>query len=163
MKPCFLLFAGVFVLASVCPRKGAAKNSPISFHHRAGAGTSVPGLALAMVVSDEVYAPKGYGFRDVERLPMTAETQMPIASMTKEFTVTALGTLVRQKLGGTSRCVNICRTFGSTTNTTTAGDDARSGHASHPSCHDTMRSDASPTSRANRSSIGCSIFRLAAI
>jgi CubicO group peptidase (beta-lactamase class C family) len=58
---------------------------------------NVPGVALAVVVDDEVVLSKGYGLRDVERkLPMTAETQMPIASVTKQFTVAALGTLVRQ-------------------------------------------------------------------
>lgn len=57
----------------------------------------VPGVAVAVVVGDEVVLSKGYGLRDVEKkLPMTAETQMPIASVTKQFTVAALGTLVRQ-------------------------------------------------------------------
>src|SRR5678815_5512937 len=57
----------------------------------------VPGAAVAVVVGDDVVLSKGYGFRDVaKKLPMTAETQMPIASMTKQFTVAALGTLVRQ-------------------------------------------------------------------
>jgi CubicO group peptidase (beta-lactamase class C family) len=57
----------------------------------------VPGLTVAVVVGDEVVLLKGYGFRDLEKkLPMTPETQMPIASMTKQFTVAALGTLVRQ-------------------------------------------------------------------
>jgi CubicO group peptidase (beta-lactamase class C family) len=52
---------------------------------------------VAVVVGDEVVLLKGYGFRDVEKkLPMTAETQMPIASVTKQFTVAALATLVRQ-------------------------------------------------------------------
>ena len=57
----------------------------------------VPGAAVAIVVGDEVVHAKGYGFRDVEKkLPVTPETQMPIASITKQFTVGALGTLVRQ-------------------------------------------------------------------
>jgi CubicO group peptidase (beta-lactamase class C family) len=57
----------------------------------------VPGVAVAVVVGDEVVLSKGYGLRDVEKkLPMAAETQMPIASVTKQFTVAALGTLVRQ-------------------------------------------------------------------
>ena len=57
----------------------------------------VPGLSVAVVVGDEVVLSKGYGFRDVEKkLPMTPETLMPIASVTKQFTVGALGTLVRQ-------------------------------------------------------------------
>ena len=57
----------------------------------------VPGVAVAVVVGDEVVLAKGYGLRDVEKkIPMTAETQMPIASVTKQFTVAALATLVRQ-------------------------------------------------------------------
>jgi len=57
----------------------------------------VPGVAVAVVVGDEVVLSKGYGLRDVEKkVPMAAETQMPIASVTKQFTVAALGTLVRQ-------------------------------------------------------------------
>jgi CubicO group peptidase (beta-lactamase class C family) len=57
----------------------------------------VPGVAVAVVVGDEVVLSKGYGLRDVEKkLPMAAETQMPIASVTKQFTVAALATLVRQ-------------------------------------------------------------------
>lgn len=57
----------------------------------------VPGVAVAVVVGDEVVLSKGYGLRDVEKkLPMVAETQMPIASVTKQFTVAALATLVRQ-------------------------------------------------------------------
>jgi CubicO group peptidase (beta-lactamase class C family) len=57
----------------------------------------VPGVAVAVVVGDEVVLAKGYGLRDVDKkLPMTAETQMPIASVTKQFTVAGLATLVRQ-------------------------------------------------------------------
>ncbi len=57
----------------------------------------VPGVAVAVVVGDEVVLSKGYGLRDVEKkLSMAAETQMPIASVTKQFTVAALATLVRQ-------------------------------------------------------------------
>jgi CubicO group peptidase (beta-lactamase class C family) len=57
----------------------------------------VPGVAVAVVVGDDVVLSKGYGFRDVEKkVPMAAETQMPIASVTKQFTVAALATLVRQ-------------------------------------------------------------------
>src|SRR3954463_469738 len=57
----------------------------------------VPGVTVAVVVGDEVVLAKGYGLRDVDKkLPMTAETQMPIASITKQFTVAGLATLVRQ-------------------------------------------------------------------
>ena len=57
----------------------------------------VPGVSVAVVVGDEVVLAKGYGWRDVDKkLAMTAETQMPIASITKQFTVAGLATLVRQ-------------------------------------------------------------------
>src|SRR3954469_3192129 len=57
----------------------------------------VPGVSVSVVVGDEVVLAKGYGLRDVDKkLPMTAETQMPIASITKQFTVAGLATLVRQ-------------------------------------------------------------------
>jgi CubicO group peptidase (beta-lactamase class C family) len=74
----------------------------------------VPGVAVAVVVGDEVVLAKGYGFRDVEKkLPMAAETQMPIASVTKQFTVAALATLVRQgKLDWDKPSANTCRIFG---------------------------------------------------
>jgi len=57
----------------------------------------IPGAAVAVVVGDEVVLLKGYGLRDVEKkLPMTPDTMLPIASITKQFTVASLGTLVRQ-------------------------------------------------------------------
>lgn len=64
---------------------------------RALADQKIPGAAVAVVVGDEVVLLKGYGFRDVEKnLPMTPDTIVPIASVTKQFTVAALGTLVRK-------------------------------------------------------------------
>jgi CubicO group peptidase (beta-lactamase class C family) len=57
----------------------------------------VPGAAVAVVKDGKVLLAKGYGFRDVERKrPVTGTTLFPIASITKSFTVTALGTLVDQ-------------------------------------------------------------------
>jgi CubicO group peptidase (beta-lactamase class C family) len=57
----------------------------------------IPGATVGVVVGDEVVLLKGYGLadRDAKR-PMTPDTLMPIASVTKQFTVGALGTLVRQ-------------------------------------------------------------------
>lgn len=55
----------------------------------------VPGLAVAVVEDGRVAWAKGFGLRDVdEKLPMTADTLLPIGSVTKSFTTTALGTLV---------------------------------------------------------------------
>ena len=90
MKP-YPLFASVFlVLASGLsakeppPRQALADIDPII--EQALTTFQVPGLAVTVVVGDEVVLAKGYGFRDVEKkLPMTLEAQMPIASMTKKF------------------------------------------------------------------------------
>lgn len=61
------------------------------------AAQKIPGASVAVVVGDEVVLLKGYGWRDVEqKLPMTPDTIVPIASVTKQFTVASLGTLVRQ-------------------------------------------------------------------
>ena len=56
----------------------------------------VPGVAIVVVKDDRIILQRGYGYRDLEKkLPMTAKTVQPIASITKSFTVTALATLVR--------------------------------------------------------------------
>ena len=57
----------------------------------------VPGAAVAIVKDGKIMLAKGYGYRDVARkLPVTGKTEFPIASITKSFTVTALGTLADQ-------------------------------------------------------------------
>lgn len=64
---------------------------------KALADQKIPGAAVAVVVGDEVVLLEGYGLRDVAgKLPMTPDTLIPIASVTKQFTVGALGTLVRR-------------------------------------------------------------------
>ena len=58
-------------------------------------GLMVPGVAVAVVVEDEIVLAKGYGFKDLEnKVPMTADTLLAIGSSSKAFTVFALGTLV---------------------------------------------------------------------
>ena len=58
-------------------------------------GLNVPGLAMAIVVDDQVVLAKGYGYRDLEKkMPMTADTIMAIGSSSKAFTTFAMGTLV---------------------------------------------------------------------
>jgi CubicO group peptidase (beta-lactamase class C family) len=60
-------------------------------------GLNVPGVAVAVVVGDQVVLAKGYGFRDAEKkLPMTADTILAIGSASKAFTVFAMGTLADQ-------------------------------------------------------------------
>jgi CubicO group peptidase (beta-lactamase class C family) len=58
-------------------------------------GLNVPGLAVAIVVDNEVVLAKGYGFRDLEKkIPMTADTILAIGSSSKAFTTFAMGALV---------------------------------------------------------------------
>lgn len=55
-----------------------------------------PGISVAVVKDGKVLLAKGYGLRNVEqKLPMTADTVQPIASISKSFTVAATATLVR--------------------------------------------------------------------
>ncbi len=55
-----------------------------------------PGITVAIVKDGQVLLAKGYGLRHVEqKLPMTADTVQPIASISKSFTVAAMATLVR--------------------------------------------------------------------
>jgi CubicO group peptidase (beta-lactamase class C family) len=55
----------------------------------------VPGLAVAVVQDGKVIFAKGYGYRDVDKkLPVTTGTLFAIGSITKSFTVTAMGMLV---------------------------------------------------------------------
>jgi CubicO group peptidase (beta-lactamase class C family) len=106
MIPSRFIFAGVllFGIVSVFPSLDAKEPPPREaladidgVIDKALETFHVPGAAVAVVVGNDVVLSKGYGFRDVEKkLPMTPETQTPIASMTKQFTVAALGTLVRQ-------------------------------------------------------------------
>ncbi|MDQ3313881.1 MAG: serine hydrolase, partial [Verrucomicrobiota bacterium] len=100
MKSISIAFAGLFVAVSVHAKEPPPKEALAgidSVIEQALKTFRVPGVAVAVVVGDEVTLSKGYGLRDVENnLPMTPETQLPIASATKQFTVAALGTLVRQ-------------------------------------------------------------------
>lgn len=59
------------------------------------------GVAVAAVHLEHGEFAKGYGYRDLEkRLPVTAETVMPIGSVTKSFTAVILAQLVDEgKLG----------------------------------------------------------------
>jgi CubicO group peptidase (beta-lactamase class C family) len=57
---------------------------------------NTPGVAITVIKNGRMILLRGYGLRDVAKgLPMTPETVQPIASVTKSFTVAALGTLVR--------------------------------------------------------------------
>lgn len=55
----------------------------------------VQGLAIAIVKGGDLVMAKGYGWRDAEqKLPMTADTLLPIGSSTKAFTTAVMAALV---------------------------------------------------------------------
>lgn len=55
----------------------------------------VPGVAVAIVKDGKVILAKGYGERDTHKhLPVTSQTLFAIGSITKSFTVSAMGMLV---------------------------------------------------------------------
>ncbi len=58
---------------------------------------NTPGIAVGIVVKDELAYWKGFGYRDLEnKLPVTSKTLFPIASNTKLFTSVAMGMLVEE-------------------------------------------------------------------
>ena len=98
------MFRGAWLLlamAAVLPASAAEATGSLDgfdeFMLAAMKEFKVPGAAVAVVKDGKIILSKGYGFRDVARqLPITGATMFPIASITKSFTVTALGTLVDQ-------------------------------------------------------------------
>ncbi|WIV98076.1 serine hydrolase [Kinneretia aquatilis] len=57
----------------------------------------VPGVAVVIVQGDQTLYAKGFGWRDVaRRLPMTADTLMPIGSASKAFTTALMAGLVEE-------------------------------------------------------------------
>ena len=56
-----------------------------------------PGIAVGIVIKNELVYSKGFGYRDLEnKLPVTSKTLFPIASNTKLFTSVAMGMLVEE-------------------------------------------------------------------
>lgn len=91
--------AALFLAAPLhaqAPPAGAA--DPLAgwdaFVEKALSDWHVPGLAVAVVMEDEVLLVKGYGWRDAaRRLPVTPKTLFGIGSATKAFTTLVLATL----------------------------------------------------------------------
>jgi len=90
-----VLAAGLFPIATA-DTKGNLDGFD-DFMAKAMTEFKVPGAAVAVVKDGKIVFAKGYGYRDVSRkLPVMGATLFPIASITKSFTVTALGTLADQ-------------------------------------------------------------------
>src|SRR3990167_4461627 len=59
----------------------------------------VPGVAVGIVVDDEVILNKGYGIRNLEaKLPVTNKTLFQVGSISKGFTSFLIGQLVEEGL-----------------------------------------------------------------
>ncbi len=98
MKASFCLIAMM-----LCAAGSAQAQTPPSLEGLDGfiqaemAKEKAPGLAIAVVKDGQVIYQRGFGLRDVGRgLPVTVDTAFPIASVTKSFTVLALGSLVQE-------------------------------------------------------------------
>ncbi len=81
------------------PAAAAAQKAPLegfdAFVAEVMKAWKVPGVAVAIVKDGQVILLKGYGYRDLEKQwPVTPQTLFAIGSITKSFTVTAMGMLV---------------------------------------------------------------------
>ena len=57
----------------------------------------IAGLSVAVVRGNETLLARGYGMADIANdVPMTADTPMPIASLTKAFTVEIVAQLLME-------------------------------------------------------------------
>src|SRR5262245_44278380 len=92
----FMVLSLATLSAAVADTKGNLDGFD-AFMTKAMADFKVPGAAVVVVKDGKIILIKSYGYRDAaKKLPITGKTMFPIASITKSFTVTALGTLVDQ-------------------------------------------------------------------
>lgn len=92
----------LLLLLSTLPALAAQKIDTAAIDdvmRKALAAWHIPGAALAIVKDGEVVYMKGYGVRDIaSNEPVTPDTLFGLASMTKAFTSTVIGTLVDEKV-----------------------------------------------------------------
>lgn len=95
--PTLSTFSILIVLASALGAQPAAKPSLGDFDAcvaRTIKDWKVPGVAVAVVQDGKVILSQGYGVRDIAKnLPVTPKTLFAVGSITKSFTVTAMGML----------------------------------------------------------------------
>ena len=99
----FILIFSLFAAAQTKPASKSTAQAPTNLQDfdayvaRVMQDWKVPGAAIAIVKDGKVVLSKCYGQRDVKNnLPVTDKTLFPIASITKSFTVAALGTLATE-------------------------------------------------------------------
>lgn len=88
----------LFVVILSCSSALASNENEIdAIVNRALEEFHVPGIALSLIVGDEILYCRGYGLRDIEnQLPVTENTAFLIASNTKAFTSFILAQLVEE-------------------------------------------------------------------
>ena len=93
MRRCAISIACLlFLLAPVAARQDKTDE----FINAQLRGQNIPGLTLAIVKDGKVIKATGYGYQDLERrIPMTPETILKIASVSKQFIATGIMLLVQ--------------------------------------------------------------------
>lgn len=90
-----------FTAAAEAQRKPAARTLDASFEATVDSirtAWKVPGLAIAVVKGHQVIYAKGFGMKDLEqKAAVTTKTKFAIGSVSKSFTVTALGIQAAEK------------------------------------------------------------------
>lgn len=88
----------LLLLAALAPTRVRAQADAVDEYVRAEMRKrQVPGLALAVIRDGEVVKLKGYGFANLEHdVPATPDTVFELASVTKQFTATAVMLLVEE-------------------------------------------------------------------
>lgn len=92
------LVAGLLLLvASAAPALPARADAIDDYLRTEMQKRSIPGLALAVVRDGSVVKMQGYGFANLEHdVPVTPDTIFELASVTKQFTATAIMRLVEE-------------------------------------------------------------------
>ena len=92
---CPKLISGVALLACMAAPLRADRIDDLAERHLKRSNT--PGISLAVLKEGKVIKAKGYGLANVElNVPATAETVYQLASVTKQFTATAVMLLVEE-------------------------------------------------------------------
>jgi D-alanyl-D-alanine carboxypeptidase len=101
-KPCRLFIVALFLLhGSVSSFVAAQTSSTDDYINAAMKNRRIPGLALVVIQHGNVIKMQGYGLANVELdVPVTPYTVFELASVTKQFTATAIMLLVEEgKIG----------------------------------------------------------------
>ncbi len=108
-----VLFVALLLNVSVLAQAPSQTADLDAYVHKAMTQWQVPGLAVAIVKDGKVVFARGYGVRELGKPgKVDADTLFTIGSVSKQFTVAALGTLVSSgKLNWNAPVINYLRNF----------------------------------------------------